>query len=364
MASIEAVEAHVFEVPTATDQEQDGTLTWSSTQVVVVEIHSGGHTGLGYTYAHPATADIIEQTLAPIVTQGDSLEPQASWARMQVQIRQSGHAGLAAMAVSAVDIALWDLKARQLDIALADLLGRFQSSVEIYGSGGFCNLDETELRAQVEGWHKAGVSRMKIKVGARPQEDLGRVALVQALAGPDVEVMVDANGAYSVPEALAYAAQFATLGVAYLEEPVSSLNVGGLAAVRARAPAGMAIAAGEYAWNLATLHGLLHSGAVDILQADVTRCGGITNLLRVDGLCRACEVPFSAHCAPGVSAHVCAAMESARHIEYFFDHVRVEAALFDGNLVPRDGRLEPDRSRSGHGLSLNSERASAFAISS
>jgi L-alanine-DL-glutamate epimerase-like enolase superfamily enzyme len=132
--------------------------------------------------------------------------------------------------------------------------------------------------------------------------------------------------------------------------------------VRDHAPAGLAVAAGEYGWNLPYFHQMLDAGAVHILQADVTRCGGITNILRVDGLCQGRNMPFSAHCAPAVSAHACCAMETVVHIEYFFDHVRIEQLLFEGTLDPQGGLLTPDRSRPGLGLELKREQASQYAV--
>jgi L-alanine-DL-glutamate epimerase-like enolase superfamily enzyme len=149
--------------------------------------------------------------------------------------------------------------------------------------------------------------------------------------------------------------------VTWFEEPVSSNDVSGLRLVRDRAPAGVAIAAGEYAWGLDDVRCLLEAGAVDVLQADVTRCGGITNLIRVDGLCRAHHVPFSAHCAPAISTHACCAMESLMHLEYFHDHVRIEQLLFDGAPSPEQGRLAPDPDRPGLGLELKRPDAARFA---
>jgi L-alanine-DL-glutamate epimerase-like enolase superfamily enzyme len=122
------------------------------------------------------------------------------------------------------------------------------------------------------------------------------------------------------------------------------------------------VAAGEYAWDLSYLHGLLEAGAVDILQADVTRVGGITNMLRADALCKGHSLPFSAHCAPAISAHVCCGMETLEHIEYFHDHVRIERMLFDGTLEPDGGCLVPDRSRPGLGLELKRSEAERFRL--
>jgi L-alanine-DL-glutamate epimerase-like enolase superfamily enzyme len=363
-AAIEAVETRAFQIPTATDAESDGTLTWDSTGVVVVELHSCGHTGLGYTYCHPSAAQVIQTKLTSLLEGADALMPERVWAQMQVQARQLGHAGLAAMAISAVDVALWDLKARLLDVCLADLLPRFHRSVPIYGSGGFCNYGEQQLRDQVSDWVTQGFRSMKIKVGRDKPSDPARVDIVREVAGPDAELMVDGNGAYTPQEALPWAGRFRDRGVTYFEEPVSSQDLDGLAEVGGRAPAGLAIAAGEYGWNLPYFQQMLDARAVHILQADVTRCGGITNMLRVDGLCKARNLPFSAHCAPAISAHVCCGMESVIHIEYFFDHYRIEGVLFDGTLDPRGGTLEPDRSRPGLGLELNHEACERYEVGS
>ncbi len=360
--TIESVQAAAYEIPTDTDHESDGTLEWSSTTIVVVEVGADGHTGLGYTYCDPSAAEVVNGKLAGIVQGADALAPPQAWERMQVQTRQLGQVGVAAMAVSAVDVALWDLKAKLLGVCLADALPRFHESAPIYGSGGFCNYGRDRLADQVRGWVDAGFRSVKIKVGRDQLADRARVELVRSTVGADIEVMVDANGAYRREEALEWAHRYRELGVDYFEEPVSSQDLEGLSELRRRAPAGMAIAAGEYGWNLPYFQRMLEAGAVHILQGDVTRCGGITNLLRVDGLCQARGVRFSAHCAPAISAHVCCAMESLLHIEYFFDHTRIERMLFEGTLDPDQGRLTPDRSRPGLGLELRREQAERFRV--
>ena len=361
-ARIDAVEVSAYSVPTSTDEESDGTLVWDSTTLVVVQLRCGTHTGLGYTYCHPAAGQIIESKLTSILTGADPLMPQKTWAQMQMQTRQMGHEGIAAMAISAVDVALWDLKAKLLGVCLADALPRFRERVPIYGSGGFCNYSSNQLRAQVQGWVDDGFHRVKIKVGRDAKADLERVELVRSVVGDDVEIMVDANGANNPPGAAQWAQHYRELGVTYFEEPVSSDDLRGLAYVREHAPPGLAVAAGEYGWNLPYFERMLDAEAVHILQADVTRCGGITNLLRIDGLCKARCMPFSAHCAPAISAHACCAMETVVHIEYFHDHYRIESLLFDGTLDPQDGVLSPDRSRQGLGLELKHADARRYEI--
>lgn len=360
--AVQSLRARAFEIPTATEQESDGTLVWDSTTLVLVEAHADGVTGLGYTYCHPAAAQLITSKLAGVVEGADVLMPERAWATMQVQARQLGHAGIAAMAISAIDVALWDLKAKLLGVCLADALPRFHDSVPVYGSGGFTSYSDDELREQLAGWVREGFDRVKIKVGREKPRDTHRLEVARSVAGPDVNVMVDGNGAYTPDEAVLWARRFSEMGVTYFEEPVSSEDLHGLAAVRAGTPPGLAIAAGEYGWDLPYFERMLEAEAVNILQADVTRCGGVTNLLRVDGLCKARCLPFSAHCAPAISAHACCAMETLVHLEYFFDHYRIEGMLFEGTLEPHQGRLTPDRERPGLGLELREDVAARYEV--
>jgi L-alanine-DL-glutamate epimerase-like enolase superfamily enzyme len=346
---VEGLEATVYEVPT--DQpESDGTLEWDSTTIVVVEAFNGRERGLGYTYGDRSVATLIESKLAEIVRDADAMQPSAIWAAMRRELRNAGQQGVGAMAISAVDIALWDLKARLLGVSLADALPRLRESVPIYGSGGFTSYEDRRLREQLRGWIDSGIRSVKIKVGRKPEADPARVAMTREAIGPNVELMVDANGAYTLPQALGLAERFAEEDVSWLEEPVSSEDIDGLAELRSRSPAGMAIAAGEYVWSSSDAQRLVEAGAVDVLQADVTRCGGITELLHIGGLCSARQVPFSAHCAPAVSTHVCCAMETVQHIEYFHDHVRIESMLFEGATEPGGGELRPDEALTGLGL--------------
>jgi len=358
---VEGVEVSAFRVPTD-GPESDGTLEWDSTTIVTVLLATDGEFGVGYTYSDASVADLIASTLAPIVEESDPRSPPAIWAEMHAALRNAGQAGPGAMALSAVDVALWDLKARLLGIPLADALPRFHERVPVYASGGFTSYSNDRLAAQVSAWASDGHRRVKIKVGRDPAADRARLRIARDAVGPNGELMVDANGAYERKEALAWAELFGEAGVTWLEEPVSSDDAAGLRLIRDRAPAGLAIAAGEYIWGLPDAQRLLEAKAVDVLQADVTRCGGITGLLRIDGLCRAFGVPFSAHCAPSISAHACCAMESMLHAEFFHDHARVERLLFDGTLDPVAGTLEPDRARPGLGIDLRDSAASEFAV--
>jgi L-alanine-DL-glutamate epimerase-like enolase superfamily enzyme len=360
MTAIERLDVAAYTVPTDSP-ESDGTFEWGATTVVVVEAHAGGHRGLGWTYGPEALGDLAAGTLASVVHGCDPLNVPRAWDAMVGAVRNMGPWGLAMYAVSAVDVALWDLKARLLDVSLSGLLGRRRDAVEIYGSGGFCSYDDDRLCAQLGNWASQGLAGVKMKVGRDPDADPHRVAVARDAIGPDVELMVDANGAWSAARAIEMAHRFARQQVRWLEEPVSSDDLAGLRHVRARVPAGVAVAAGEYATDAYGFERLLDAEAVDVLQADVTRCGGVTGFLRAGAVAAAHGTDLSAHCAPNLSAHVMAAVPRARHIEYFHDHVRIEGMLFDGVLEPQRGALAPDLGRPGLGLELRRADAERYA---
>jgi L-alanine-DL-glutamate epimerase-like enolase superfamily enzyme len=349
-AKIEQLEVSSHEIPTD-GHESDGTFAWDSTTIVIVQAHGGGAVGLGYTYTDASAAQLIEGKLRDAVVGADASDVRAAWRAMSQALRNVGRPGLGFMALSAVDLALWDLKARLLDEPLVAVLDAAHDAVPIYGSGGFCSYSDERLADQLGGWAAEGIPRVKMKVGREPERDRERVAVAREAIGDETELFVDANGAYSRQEALEWAQVYADeFGVKWFEEPVTSDDLEGLRYLRDRSPAGLEIAAGEYGDLLPYFERM--APCVDCLQADVTRCGGITGLLEVAAVAHAHGLDVSAHCAPAVSAHAFAAVPRLRHLEYFHDHVRVEHELFDGVLEPEDGLLRPDRSRPGNGLSL------------
>ncbi len=360
--AIERVEVATYTVPTDAP-EADGTLAWEATTIVVVHAHAGGRVGLGYTYGDRACATLIDSKLSAAVVGRDAGAPRAAWEAMVRVIRNDGRPGIASMAIAAVDVALWDLHARLLDVPLHAALGAVRDHVPLYGSGGFTSYTDERLAEQLGGWVADGIPRVKMKIGTHPDRDPDRVRAARRAIGSDAELFVDANGAYARKQALALAETFREqCGVSWFEEPVPSDDVAGLRLLRDRAPAGMAIAAGEYGYHLPDFRGLLQGGAVDVLQADVTRCAGITELLRVDGLARAHGVGLSLHCGPSIHAHPALALDRLVHLEYFHDHVRLEHLLFDGVLEPRDGALWPEGDRPGMGLELKTSDAERYAV--
>jgi L-alanine-DL-glutamate epimerase-like enolase superfamily enzyme len=357
---IERLRLNLFTVPTDFP-ESDGTLEWNSTTMVLVEVDAGGKTGLGYTYSHPAAAEIIRSTLLPCVVGHDAFDIPAIWSEMVREVRNIGLHGVAAAAISAVDNALWDLKARLLDLPLVKLLGAAHESIPAYGSGGFTSYSVPQLQSQLGEWVEKGLQRVKMKVGRDPHSDPERVLAARDAIGDGIQLYVDANGAYTRKQALGLAAKFAEQGVTWFEEPVSSQDLEGLRLVRDRAPAGMAIAAGEYGYDAVYFRRMVEAGAVDVLQADATRCLGISGFLQAAALCQAECIPLSAHTAPTLHTHACCGVVSAYDVEYFHDHARIEHMFFDGAATPIKGMLSPDLSRPGLGIELKKSDAQRFA---
>jgi L-alanine-DL-glutamate epimerase-like enolase superfamily enzyme len=360
-AAVERVTASAYTIPTDFP-ESDGTLEWDSTTIVVVEVQADGETGLGYTYGDAAAAVLASETLAPALEAHDALAIGGAWAALVERVRNLGRPGIAATAISALDVALWDLKARLLDLPLAALLDGVRDEVPVYGSGGFTSYPVERLQSQLAGWVEEGIARVKMKIGREPENDIARVRAVREAIGEDAELFVDANGAYSRKQALAFAEAFAEFGVTWFEEPVSSDDLEGLRLLRDRAPAGLEIAAGEYGYDSTYFGRMLAAGAVDCLQADASRCLGITGFLRAAALADAHQLDLSAHTAPALHLAACRAVPRFRHLEYFHDHVRVERMLFDGVVQPEGGVLRPDRSRPGLGLELRRADAERYAV--
>jgi L-alanine-DL-glutamate epimerase-like enolase superfamily enzyme len=354
------VAAWAYTVPTDRP-EGDGTLTWDSTTLVVVEARAADAVGTGWTWAPAAAAAVMDDLLAPVVTGRSALAPRDAQAAMVTAVRNAGRPGLVGMAISAVDIALWDLGARLLGLPLTTWWGAEPRPVPVYGSGGFTTYPDDVLAEQLTGWIELGLPRVKIKIGEswgrRERRDLGRTALARRVVGDDAELYVDANGGYAVGQACRVGRALDDLGVTWFEEPVSSDDTTGLATVRAAV--GADVAAGEYAATLADAARLVP--VVDCLQVDVTRCGGYTEWFRIAALAAAAGLDVSAHCAPYLSTPIAAATPRFRHIEWFHDHVRIVRELVDGFADPVDGALLP-LDAPGHGLALRPGAAERYRV--
>lgn len=358
--TIDRLAVSAYTIPTDAP-EADGTIAWDKTTLVVVRAHAGGIESLGYGYADVATAHLIDSLLKPIVVGKNAFAERETWIRMTQAIRNLGRPGICSMAIAAVDNALWDLKARLLGTPLARLLGGARSSIPVYGSGGFTSYTREQLQGQLGGWAKEGIRAVKMKIGTHPEQDFGRVKQAREAIGADVRLMVDANGAYTRKQALEMAERFQQFDVKWFEEPVSSDDLEGLRLLRDRMPAGIEVAAGEYGYDTDYFRRMLEAGAVDVLQADGTRCAGVTGFLMADALCQAFHLPLSAHTSPTLHGHLCCAALRARDVEYFHDHVRIEKMCFDGALQAVNGDLSPTDAP-GLGLELKVADVEKFCV--
>ncbi len=359
--TVESAEVHAYTVPTDLP-ESDGTIEWSSTTLILVRLKAGEVTGLGYSYAHECCVPLIRNTLFPILQSKSIFSISALWSEMNAAVRNAGRRGIASSAIAAVEIALWDLKAKLLKLALVKLLGGIREKIPVYGSGGFTSYSRKELQRQMANWVGEGIRMVKMKVGRSPSVDVPRVIWAREVIKDEAELFVDANGAYSAKIAMDFALHFAGQDVSWFEEPVSSDDLDGLAFLRRRFPARIEIAAGEYNYDAIQAKQMLAAQAVDVLQADATRCG-VTGFLQTAALCETFGIPLSAHTAPALHAHLCCATKPSRHVEYFHDHARIEQMFFEGATVRhKNGFLIPSDSELGLGLELKEQDISGFKV--
>lgn len=362
---LEQLEVSSYSVPTD-GPEADGTLAWEATPVVVVEARAQGSVhGTGWTYGPAAVGALITQDLAPLLLGSEVFDIPAAHDSMSRAVRDYGRPGLTSAAISAVDLALWDLKARLLGLPLARLLGAVRDEVPVYGSGGFTTYHDTHLASQLAGWvHGQGIERVKIRIGEAwgraAVRDLDRVRLAREVIGRQAELYVDASGGYTRKQAVRIGRPLAEHGVGWFEEPVPSEDLAGLRVVRDAVV--QDVASGGHGGDLAAFARLVTEGAVDCLVLDATRCGGVTDFVRAAGVAQAHGLEVSTRGAPHVHAQLGTVVPNLRHVEWFHDHVRVESMFFDGVLDPRGGVVRIDRSAPGHGLTLRHEEAEPYRL--
>ena len=361
-ARVEQLECRVLTIPTDA-READGTIAWDKTTMVLVTARSGGTTGLGWTYGPAACADIISSLFTPLVVGTDAMSVPGTWREMVRAGRNDTRPGVVGYALGAVDTALWDLKARLLGLSLADLFGRVHDDVPVYGSGGFTTYDDARTTEQLTHWAiEQRIPRVKIKIGeswgSRMDRDIHRIRLARKVIGDDTQLFVDANGGYTIKQAVRLMGDVADARVTWFEEPVSSDDLTGLALIRGMIDAD--VAAGEYGSDVGYFQRMCAAGAVDCLQVDATRAGGYTGWLQAVAVAAGHGLQVSGHCAPHLHAPVAAATPNLRHLEWFHDHVRIESMLFEGTLDPAGGTITPDPSRPGNGLTVREGVAARY----
>jgi L-alanine-DL-glutamate epimerase-like enolase superfamily enzyme len=296
------VRSHRIPLP---QPETDGTLAWNATVIVTVEALAGDRVGLGWTYGPAAAAAVVDEVLAPVVRDVGATDVGLAHLRARQASRNAPTSGLVSLAISAVDVALWDLKAKVLAAPLADLLGRVRSSIPLYGSGGFTSMTDNQLVEQLTGWVvDNGMAAVKIKIGedrgGNLERDAHRIALARRTIGSTVALMVDANGGYQTKQAVTLATELERQRVGWFEEPVSSDRPADLAQLRGLLP--QEITAGEYGTTVDYFRTMLAAGAVDCLQVDASRCGGYTGMLAAASVADGPRHQAASGCHVGVSS--------------------------------------------------------------
>ncbi|HLI28995.1 MAG TPA: mandelate racemase/muconate lactonizing enzyme family protein [Chloroflexota bacterium] len=290
-------------------------------EVLLVTAHAGEHWGLGLTFTvQPggglAVRALVDHVLRPLVVGQHAYHTERLWAAMYQATHRLGR-GIAALAIAAIDMALWDLKARAAGVPLADYLGGYRDRVPAYGSGRSSHqFAVDELVAQARAQCAEGLAGVKIRIGARPlAEDLARVRAVREALGPAARLMVDANERYTLSDALWLAPRLAELGVYWFEEPLDAEHVDAYAVLARQSP--VPIAVGEHLQSRHAFAAYARQGAAHILQPDVAMLGGVTEFLKIAAVADAAGLPIAPHFLHQFHIHLAAAIPNSLVVEHF-----------------------------------------------
>jgi len=335
-------------------------------QLTVVQVSTDEDlTGVGWSWSH-AVATIVNERLRDLLVAEDPLQTEWLWNRMYGAegTLTYGRRGVAVRAISAVDVALWDLKGKALQMPVYRLLGGCRSCVPVYASGGYYEEGKTadDLADEMVAYVKQGFRAVKIKVGLLSlDEDEERVRAVREAVGPDVALMVDANNAYQPYSAIRAARAFGEYGIEWLEEPVSPDDACGSA--RVAATVDTPIASGELEYTRYGFRELIDKQAADIVQPDASVAGGVTEWIKIAALASANRIPIAPHSSQEVHVHLVAATPGALNVEFFdpsADIVKTEE-LFTTRLTPRDGCL-PVPQKPGFGIELSRKALEKYRV--
>jgi len=313
--------------------------------------------------AHVATRGVIEDLKSSLIGE-DPMNIEQIWFRMFWLVRGYGRKGVALCAISAIDIALWDLKAKIMGLPLYKLLGPFTDTVPVYGSGGWTNLSEKDLVKEQTGWVERGFKSIKMKVGKgfgrAEKEDIRRLAAVRKAVGDDIAIYIDANNGYYAKQAIALASRFEDYNVGFFEEPVLADDIEGLAMV-ARATK-IPIATGEHEYTKYGFKELLTRGAADILQPDVSRVGGVTEWMKVAHMAQGFNLPVANHSQQLMSLHLACATPNLLVVEYVGVIEEADKFFYTEIPMPKDGMLSPFPDKPGLGLELKPDVAKKYQV--
>ena len=330
-----------------------------------VHIHTDqGTEGLGVGQAAPGVRQVVESTLRGVLIGQDPFSIEKLWNDMFWRIRGFGRKGVAFCALSAVDTGLWDLKAKAVGLPLYKLLGPFTESVPIYGSGGWTNLTEDELVAEMVGYVQQGIGRVKMKVGKdfgrSEREDLQRLAAVRRALGDDVAVYVDANNGYYAKQAIYMAKEFEQFQVGWFEEPVLADDIQGLAEIRQAI--NIPVATGEHEYSKYGFKDLITRGGADIVQPDVGRVGGVTEWMKVAHMAHAFNLPVAPHAVQLVHLHLGCATPNLKVVEYLGTALEGDRVWYTEIPEPKDGMWAPFPDRPGLGLELDPHAVEKWSV--
>jgi len=311
--------------------------------------------GLGMTYASPGVIDVIENSLKQELVGKDPLDIEQLWNSMYWKVRGYGRKGIAFCAISAIDIGLWDLKGKYVNLPLYKLLGAYTDSVPVYGSGGWTNFSERELIEEMTGYVADGIPRIKMKVGKdfglSEREDIERVAAVRKAVGDDVSIYIDANNGYYRKQAIYMAKEFEQFQIGWLEEPLIPDDIDGMADI-SRATS-IPIATGEHEYTKYGFRDLIGRGGVDIVQPDIGRVGGVTEWMKVAHLAHSFNLPVAPHALQLAHLHVACATPNLKVVEYMNVSLEGDELWYIDFPKQKNGYWSPYPDKPGLGLELD-----------
>lgn len=329
-----------------------------------------GLEGIGFSLAYDASlamVSMVDTIYREILLGADTADTEHLWAEMYRQSIQAGRRGAALRTISAIDIALWDLRGKAAGLPVCELLGVYRRKMRCYSTGGYYRAGQTieELVREMAGYVERGFSAIKLKVGRLgARQDAERMAAVRKAVGEDVDLLLDANGGWpDAPTAIAAMRRLEEYRPYWIEEPVRADNVAAMA--RIAAALDTPVATGELEATRWAFADLLTRGAADILQPDATVCGGVSEWLKIAHMAAAFDVPLAPHYHWDVHTHLLATVPNGLFIEYFVrdSGVKVFDAVLENPLEAKDGWIEPRRD-AGFGYRLNWEAVRRFQISS
>lgn len=353
MAAIEKIETGFYRVPLPVPLSDSTHGTMTSFELITTRVRdSDGSEGMGYTYTTGhnggAVAHLLSREIPEMVVGEDADRIERLWQKVWWGLHYGGRGGPSVLALSALDVALWDLKARRAGVALWRLLGGHDPAVPCYAGGIDLHLSVDDLVKEHEGNISKGFRAIKMKVGrARMSEDVARIKGMRSLLGDGFPLMADANMAWSADEAIRRARAFQPFDLVWLEEPIIPDDIAGHA--RVVAEGGLPIATGENLRSLYEFKALIAAGGVTYPEPDVTNCGGITTFMKVAHLAEAYNLPVTSHGAHDVSVHLLASCPNRSFLE--IHGFGLDRYMADPLIMREGNAIAPDRP--GHGIQFD-----------